>query len=263
MEPLPGARTFSAPGAAYDVFMGRYSRPLAAQFADFAGIAQGQHALDVGCGPGALTAELVGRLGAGNVAGCDPSPPFAAACRERNPGVDVRAGSAESLPFEDEGFDAVLAQLVLHFVSDPDRAAAEFIRVARPGAVLAACVWDLSGGMQLLRSFWDAALSVDPDAPDEGATMRFARQGEIVDWLVAAGLDGVREGVLTVSSGYRDFDELWTSMLAGVGPVGSYCAALPDAGRDDLRSAWFELLGAPSGAFELTAKAWAGRAVRP
>lgn len=263
MDPVPGARTFSAPSAAYDAFMGRYSQPLAVQFADFAGIAPGLRALDVGCGPGALTGELVRRLGADQVAGCDPSPPFAAACRERNPGVDVRAGSAESVPFDDGGFDAVLAQLVLHFVSDPDRAMAEFIRVARPGAVLAGCVWDLSGGMQLVRSFWDAALSVDPQAPDEGGTMRFGSQGEIVDWLAAAGLDEVSEGVLTVSSRYRDFDELWTSVLAGVGPIGSYCAGLPEPNRNAVKAGWFDLLGSPTGAFDLTAKAWAGRAVRP
>ena len=262
MQPVPGAETFAAPVAAYDAFMGRYSLPLSSEFADFAGVARGQRALDVGCGPGALTGELVRRLGAEHVAGCDPSPHFVVACRERNPGVDVRAGSAESLPFEEAGFDAVLTQLVLHFVSDPDRALAEFIRVSRPGAVVAACVWDLSGGMQFVRSFWDAALSVDPGAPDEGAQRRFGRRGEIIDWLASAGLDDVTEGILTVSSRYRDFDELWASVRGGVGPVGRYCAGLSEPKQEALRAAWFDGLGSPSGALELTARAWAGRAVR-
>lgn len=263
MDPVPGTATFAMPAAAYDGFMGRYSTKLAVPFADFAGIRPGVRALDVGCGPGALTAELARRLGAASVAGCDPSPHFLAACRERNPGVDLRAGSAEQVPFDAAGFDAVLAQLVLHFVGDPERAAAEFIRVARPGAVLAACVWDLGGDMQLLRSFWDAALSIDPDAPAEARGMRFGRQGEIAGWLADAGLAEVTEATLSVTSEYTDFDEVWATMLAGVGPAGSYCAALPPEPRQALRAAWFAGLGRPSGSLTLRASAWAARAVLP
>lgn len=262
MDPVAGTETFKVPSAAYDAFMGRYSRPLAVGFADFAGVASGMKALDVGCGPGALTAELVARLGVSAVAGCDPSPHFLKACRNRHPGVDLRPGSAERLPFDDAAFDVVMAQLVLHFVSDLERASADFIRVSRPGAVLAACVWDLSGDMQMLRTFWDAALSLDPAAPDEAFGLRMGRQGEIVGWLADAGLDDVTETTLTVSSTYRAFDELWSSMVAGVGPAGAYCAGLPQPRREALRQAWFEGLGSPSGSFELRASAWAGRAVR-
>lgn len=262
MDPVEGTATFAVPTAAYDNFMGRYSRPLAVQFADFAGVRPGVRALDVGCGPGALTGELVARLGASAVAGCDPSPQFLSACGERYPGVDLRSGSAEQLPFDDASFDVVMAQLVLLFVSDPDRAAAEFIRVSRPGAVLAACVWDLGGDMQFLRTFWDAALSLDPAAPDEARKLRMGRQGDIVEWLAAAGLAEVTETTLTVTSDYRDYDEVWTSMLAGVGPAGSYCAGLPEPQRAALRAAWFDGLGRPSGSITLRASAWAGRGVR-
>src|SRR6188474_2888650 len=131
-EPAPGARSFQTTGDAYDAFMGRYSRSLAAAFADSVGLAHtapaGTTALDVGCGPGALTGVLAARLGAGSVSACDPSDPFVADCALRNPGVDVRLGRAEAIPFDDGSFDLVLAQLVLHFVSDPFQAASEFRR---------------------------------------------------------------------------------------------------------------------------------------
>jgi ubiquinone/menaquinone biosynthesis C-methylase UbiE len=135
MDAVEGARSFLATGRAYDDFMGRYSRQLAAPFADAAGVTagQGQTALDVGCGPGALTAELVRRLGTAAVAATDPSPPFVAECAARHPGVDVRTGRAEALPFDSGAFDRVLAQLVLHFVGDAPQVAAEFRRVLRPG----------------------------------------------------------------------------------------------------------------------------------
>lgn len=262
MQDVPGAGTFRVSGDAYDAFMGRYSRRLAAEFATFAGVVHGLRALDVGCRPGALTGELVRRLGAANVAACDPSEPFVAACAARHPGVDVRRGPAEELPFGDGGFDLVAAQLVLHFVSDPARASAEFARVAAPGAVLAACVWDFDEGMELLRAFWDAALSLHPGAPDEARVLRFGRPGEIAGWLTAAGLAQVAETTLTVDTEYRDFDELWRSLLAGIGPAGNYCVGLPDAARADLRVALFERLGAPRGAFRLSAVARAGRGVR-
>ena len=140
MEPAPGARSFIASGDAYDSYMGRYSRRLAVEFADAAQVARGLEAVDVGCGPGALTGVLVERLGADAVCACDPSPPFAADCAARHPGVDVRAGRAEEIPFEDGRFDRAMAQLVLHFVSDPERAAIELRRVLRPNGIAAACV---------------------------------------------------------------------------------------------------------------------------
>src|SRR5437868_980480 len=137
---------FTVAAEAYDRFMGRYSVPLASTFADFAGVAEGQRVLDVGCGPGALTRELVRRVGAGAVAAVDPSEPFVEECARRNPGVDVRLAKAEQLPFSDGVFDAALAQLVLHFVSDPAAAANELRRVLRPGGRAAACVWDFADG---------------------------------------------------------------------------------------------------------------------
>jgi SAM-dependent methyltransferase len=253
---------FAATGDAYDRFMGRYSRALAAPFADFAGVSRGQRALDVGCGPGALTGELVSRLGADSVAACDPSATFVAACAERHPGVDARVGSAEDLSYPDAGFDVVAAQLVLHFVSDGRRAGEHMRRVTRPGGTVAVCVWEFGHGMQLLRSFWDAAVQLDPEAPDELRNLRYGREGENERWLTTAGLVEVVESTLSVSSAYRDFDELWTGFLAGIGPAGSYCVGLSSAGQAGLRAALFERLGRPDGTFSLDAVARVGRGVR-
>ena len=255
MTSAEGARSFQTSGEAYDSFMGRYSRPLATHFADAAGVVAGQSALDVGCGPGALTTVLADRLGAAAVAACDPSEPFVAACAARCAGVDVRHARAEAIPFEDARFDAALAQLVLHFVSDPTVAAAEMRRVVRAGGTVAACVWDFAAGMEMLRRFWDAALAVDPTAPDEARTMRFGREGEIADLFAAAGLDEIVETTLAVSSTYTGYDELWAGFLAGIGPAGSFCMALPDDRRAALRDELFRGLGSPAGAFTLAATA--------
>ncbi len=255
MENVDGARTFLTSGSEYDRFMGRYSAPLAHQFADAAGVTGGQRALDVGCGPGALTAVLVERLGIDSVAACDPSPPFLDDCRARLPGIDARQGRAEQIPFEDAAFDAALAQLVLHFVSDPPAAAAEMRRTVRPGGAVAACVWEFQGGMEMLSHFWDAATALDADAPAEGRTLRFGAAGEIVELFEAAGLADVEETLLTVESRYADFDELWSGFMAGIGPAGSFAVSLPHERRESLRRDLYQRVGAPTGAFSLSAVA--------
>jgi ubiquinone/menaquinone biosynthesis C-methylase UbiE len=246
-----GTRSFVSGGNAYDAFMGRYAVLLAPLLADVAGVTLGQRALDVGCGTGALTAELVLRLGADHVAGCDPAPAQLATCRERHPDVDLRAAPAEALPWADETFDVALAQLVMHFVSDAEGAAGQMRRVVVPGGRVAVCVWDFEGGMQMLRAFWDAAVTVDPYSPDELFRMRFGRAGELSSLLVDAGLLEVREEELAVEVRYADFEELWSSLLLGVGPAGAHLVALPEVKRERLRTAYLQRLGTPVGAFTL------------
>jgi SAM-dependent methyltransferase len=169
--------SFDVAADAYDRFMGRYSSLLSPQLADLAGIRAGQRVLDVGCGPGALTAELVRRLDPGAVSAVDPSEPFVAAARTRHPGVDVQRAPAESLPFPDRRFDATLAQLVVHFMTDPVAGLAEMARVTRR-RVVAACVWDHAGGQGPLSLFWDAARAFDPGVTDE-SDLAGARAGHL------------------------------------------------------------------------------------
>jgi len=159
---MPGAETFRASADAYDRLVGRYGTQLASALIDFAGLQPGMRALDVGCGPGALTAALAGRLGTASVGATDPSEPFVEACRARLPGIDVVVGAAEALPLGDGTFDATLSQLVVNFMSDAEAGVREMGRVTRPGGVVASCVWDYAGEMTLLRAFWDAAREVDP-----------------------------------------------------------------------------------------------------
>ena len=263
MEPAEGARSFLTTGDAYDAFMGRYSRELSGRFVDATGVVAGNRALDVGCGPGALTGALVDRVGAGGVSAVDPSPPFVATCELRHPGVRVRLGRAEDLPFGDAEFDVALAQLVLHFVTDPELAARELRRVVRPGGIVAACMWDFADGMEMLRHFWDAALSVDPTAPDELRALRFGRQGEIAGLFEAAGLDDIEETMLTVHSTYADFEELWSGFLAGIGPAGTFCVSLSDEQRAAVRAELFARVGSPDGSFGLAAMARSARARVP
>lgn len=255
MNSSEGARTFQASGAAYDSFMGRYSRRLAPLFADAAAVTPGQRALDVGCGPGALTGELVARLGPASVIAIDPSEPFVADCAARHPGVVVRRGTAESTGVDDAGVDVALAQLVLHFVAQPEAAARELVRVVRPGGIVAACVWDFEDGMAMLRLFWDAALAVDPAAPDEARTLRFGRPGEIVELFEQAGLTDVEESTLVVAESYTGFDDLWSGFEQGIGPAGAWLVSQPDDVRQRVRQELVARVGAPDGPFSLQAVA--------
>lgn len=263
MAEVEGARQFQADGGAYDRFMGRYSRSLAPLFADWAGVEAGHDLVDVGCGPGALTETLVARIAGGSVIAVDPSPSFVEASAARCPDADVLLGRAEALPVADGVVDRVLSQLVLHFVTDADEVAREFARVLRPGGVAAACVWDFAQGMEMLRLFWDAALAVRPDAPDEATTLRFGGEGEIADLFTKAGMAEVEEHELTVESRYEDFDELWGGFLAGIGPAGAFCVSLDDDEQQAVRQELFDRLDRPAGPFTLQAVARAARGRRP
>jgi ubiquinone/menaquinone biosynthesis C-methylase UbiE len=251
---------FDVAGEAYDRFMGRYSRLLAPPFADFAGVASGQSALDVGCGPGALTTELVRRLGAENVKAVDPSAQFVAALGERLPEVDVREVPAEQLPWGDDFFDAALAQLVVSFMRDAPAAILEMRRVTRPGGVVAACMWDAAGGMEMLKLFWDAAREVTGSSPDaDESRMRYRSEQELRDLWQEVGLTDVETDSLEVVAGYESFDDFWDALQFRVGPIGEYFAKLGDDSRARLHEILRERLGNPDGAFELTGRAWAVR----
>ena len=251
---------FDVAAEAYDRFMGRYSSLLSPQMADFAGVAAGQRALDVGSGPGALTAELVPRLGAESVTAVDPSEPFVEAVRARNPGVTVLAAGAEALPFDDDSFDVAIAQLVVHFMADPVAGLAEMHRVTRPGGVVAACVWDLAGGRAPLSAFWNVARELDPDVADE-SKMAGAREGHLVELFEAAGLRDVKAAALPVSHEHAGFDDWWQPYELGVGPAGAYVARLDDDHRAALRERARAVM--PRGPFTVTAWAWAARGVSP
>ena len=250
--------SFAVPADAYDRFMGRYSRLLSPQLADLAGVRGGQRVLDVGCGPGALTAELVERVGASAVSAVDPSESFVEAAKERHPEVDVQRAQAERLPFADAAFDAALAQLVVQFMSDPEVGVSEMRRVTQPGGVVAASVWDHGGGRGPLSPFWTAARELDRGHGGE-AHGTGARDGELARLFASAGLSDVEQAALSVRVEHPTFEEWWEPFELGVGPAGAYVAGLGPERRQELRERCRAAL--PDAPFAVEARAWAARGV--
>lgn len=252
---------FASPAEHYDRFMGRYVPTLAVELVRAAGVAPGMSVVDVGCGPGGLTRELAASVGAENVAAIDPAPQFVAACRSRNPGADVREGVAEQLPWPDGRFDAALSSLVIGFMSDPDRGIREMARVCRPGGTVTVCMWDIAtGGMTMLRTFWEAVRSVDPTVAGERG-MAGTAEGDIAERFRAAGLADVVDGSLSAHAEYSGFEDFWEPFGLAVGPAGAYLASLTEQQRSQVRDACRDLV--PSGAFTLDARAWYAHGVIP
>lgn len=250
--------SFEVAAAAYEAFMGRWSRLLSGAFADLAGVAAGMRVVDVGCGTGALTEELLRRVDRDAVAAVDPSTSFVAAMRSRFAGIDVRQGSAERLPFDDGTFDAALAQLVVHFMADPVAGLAEMRRVTRRDGVVAACVWDYAGDRGPLAVFWDAARAIQPSVRDESG-LPGTREGHLVELLTAAGLREVTPAVLYATIEHPTFDEWWEPFTKGAGPAGAFVAGLDPDQQDRLRRECEHRLSA--GPIVVTAAAWAVRGV--
>ncbi len=248
--------TFDVDAAAYDAFMGRYSVLLSPLLADLAGVEAGQRALDVGCGTGMLTGELVDRLGVSSVSAADPSAPFVSAMHGRYPEVDVQQAPAELLPYPDDSFDVALAQLVVLFMSDPLAGLAEMVRVTLPDGVVAACVWDHAGGQGPLSLFWKAARDLDPNVEDESA-LAGTGEGNLTALFTAAGLRNVEEGTLSVGVEHPSFEEWWEPYTLGVGPAGAHVAGLSQEGQAELREHCRRALPEPP--FVLPAVAWAAR----
>jgi SAM-dependent methyltransferase len=248
--------SFAVTADAYDRFMGRYSARLSGALADYAGVRSGQRVLDVGCGPGALAAELVERVGAANVFAVDPSAPFVAAVQDRLPGVDVRLAAAEQLPFPDHTFNAALAQLVVHFMTDPVAGLREMARAVRRDGVVAACVWDHGGDRGPLNVFWKAARQLDPGVKDE-SRLAGAREGHLAELFVKAGLRAVEATVLVSTVAHATFEDWWGPFTLGVGPAGAYVVGLDADRRAELRERCRALLPKPP--FELAAGAWTAR----
>ncbi len=243
-------------GDSYLRFMGRFSIPLAPLFADWSELPATGIVLDVGCGPGVLTEELVRRYGAAHVLAVDPSPAFVATARDRVPDVDIQQGVAEQLPYPDDSVDAAVAQLVVHFMADPVVGLSEMGRVTRPGGVVSACVWDHAGGSGPLTVFWSAVRSLGDPVEDESQRAG-VREGHLAELFGQAGLSGVRSDRIGVTLGFASFEDWWEPFTMGVGPAGDHVASLDDTAREQLMTECRSRL--PDPPFELTASAWTAR----
>jgi ubiquinone/menaquinone biosynthesis C-methylase UbiE len=251
--------SFAGNDQAYDRFMGRYSGPLAPLFADFAEVLAPMRVLDVGCGPGALTGELVRRLGDVNVTAVDPTEQFVAATRERFPSVQVAQAGAEELPFADDTFDASLAQLVVAFMKDAPAGAREMARVTKEGGVVAMCMWPLGDGMEFLDLLHRAQDAVAPDHPSAAAVRLYRSEPELIELFAGVGFEEIKTGTLAVSVEYANFNEFWDSVASGSGPIGEFLASTDaetiERFRDELRA----LIRVRGERFTLTGRAHAIR----
>jgi SAM-dependent methyltransferase len=270
MDPRPTdvARDRWHDGDAYEAYIGRWSRPVAARFVDLLGVAPRARWLDIGCGSGALTGTVVDRADPAAVTGVDPSDAFVGAARARVPDPRARfaVGDAASLPLADASVDVVVSGLVLNFIRDPAGALREMRRVSVPGGIVAAYVWDYAGRMELIRAFWDAAVALDPAAHplDEAVRFPICAPDPLAGGFEAAGLTGVETDAIEVPTVFGDFDDYWEPFLRGTGPAPGYVASLHDGARIALRERIRSDLPAESdGSIRLVARAWAVRGRAP
>lgn len=255
---------------AYERQMGRWSRRLAEPFLDFVGPADGERVLDVGSGTGNLAFAIAKRNNVKAVCGIDSTAPFVASATAKNsdPRIEFRVGDAGALPFPDGAFDKVLSLLVLHFVGDPALAIKEMRRVARPGATVAAAVWDARGGFVSQRILLDTAAVLDPKADEARArhlTRPMTRPGELEAAWRAAGFRDIRPSTVMTRMEYASFDDYWTPFLGGQGGSAGYVATLDEAQlgrlRDSVRRAYLD--GEADGPRSYTAVAWAVKGTVP
>jgi SAM-dependent methyltransferase len=257
-----------ASGDAYEPYVGRWSREVARQFLAWLGLPPGGRWLDVGCGTGALSETIMGVTLPSEVVGIDPSADYVAYARSRirDPRAHFDVGDACALPFAAAAFDGVVSGLVLNFVPDPAAAVAEMARVSRHGGAVAAYVWDYSGGMELMRRFWDAAVALDPAARvlDEGRRFSaICRPESLAGLFRDAGLRRVETRAVDVPTLFRNFDDYWTPFLGGQGPAPGYAVSLSEDRRAALRERIrADLPIAADGSIPLVARAWAVRGER-
>lgn len=255
-----------AQGAGYEHYVGRWSRLVAAGFLRWIAIPPGKTWLDVGCGTGALSQQILDSCAPAKVLGVDSSDGFIAHAKAHviDSRAEFRTGDARALPADDAVFDAVVSGLVLNFVPDQFKAASEMRRVARRGATAAVYVWDYAGEMQLMRKFWDAAIALNPKARDldEGLRFPICRPEALRDLFTAAGLRDVETRAIDVPTVFEGFDDYWSPFLAGQGPAPGYCMSLAEADRHALRERLkASLPSGGDGQIRLTARAWAVRGI--
>jgi SAM-dependent methyltransferase len=224
-------------GEAYERMMGRWSRLVAEAFLDWLNAPKNLSWLDVGCGNGAFTEELIAHCAPSAVTAIDPSDDQLAYARRR-PRVgmaDFRVGDAQNLPFTDGNFDIAAMALVISFLPDPGRAAAEMARVVRPGGWVATYMWDTLGGGAPVDPLYLAMESMGLTSvrpPNPAASRRDAMQGL---WK-AAGLELVETRVIRIETAYTDFDDFWISNTLPIGPQGKIIASMSTRERNELRT---------------------------
>ena len=253
-----------ADGAAYEHYVGRWSRPVGHLFLDWLAQPSGLCWADVGCGTGALTGIILQEAGPKRVIGVEPSEGFLGVARSsiKDSRADLRSGDAQSLPIEQHTVDVAVSGLVLNFVPDKQRALDEMCRIVKPGGVIAVYVWDYAGEMQLMRYFWDAVADLFPEGAvqHEGTQFPICKPEPLADLFRSAALHEIETCALDAPTVFADFDDYWSPFLRGQGPAGVYCVSLSAQDRERLRARLENALPVNvDGTISLIARAWAVR----
>lgn len=255
-------------GEPYERYVGRWSRKVAAPFLAWLAVGAGARWGDVGCGTGALIETIVRQHDLASVTGLDRSAGYVAHARAhlQEPRVRLAIGDAMALPWKHDAFDATVSGLVLNFLPDAGMAVREMARVTKPGGTVAAYVWDYSGGMEMMRYFWDVALALRTDTAslDQGERFPLCRPEPLRALMTRAGLEGVEVCAIDIETPFGSFDEYWEPFLGGQGAAPSYVAALEGSARQQLREALRHRLPLPTdGSIRLQARAWAVKGAAP
>ncbi len=253
-------------GSGYESYVGRWSQRVAREFLQWLGVPPGSAWLDFGCGTGALSQVILATGSPRLVVGCDRSPGYAAFAREhiRDERAEFVVAELPQLPQVADGFDAVVAGLVLNFLPAPGAGVAAMAARARKGGTIAGYVWDYAEGMELMRIFWDAAVALDEGARelDEGVRFPLCQADALRDLFQRAGLRNVLVQPVVVPTVFQDFDDYWTPFLSGQGPAPGYVVSLSAERRAQLRERVQQRLPTSAdGTISLTARAWAVKGI--
>ena len=240
---------------------------MARGFLQWLSPAPASHWLEVGCGTGALTSSICSVCQPESIVACDPSAAFVEHARTNLPDsrTSYVVASADALPSRSGGFDVIVSGLVLNFIAQPEVALAAMRERARPGGIVAAYVWDYTGGVEFLRYFWEQAVASDPSAGALDESRRFGawQPSSLMSRFRAAGLVAVERTTLSIATDFASFDEYWRPFLGGTGPAPSYVASLAQAQRDSLAERLRSRLpSADDGSIRLHARALGVRGLR-
>ena len=234
-------------GEAYERLMGRWSRLVGETFLDWLDVPNGLRWLDVGCGNGAFTEELIAQCGPDTVTAIDPSDDQLAYARTQLGAktANFQVGDAQKLPFPDGSFDVAIMALVISFVPDPDKAAAEMARVVRPGGWVATYMWDIPGGGAPTDPVYVALESMGMTSV-RPANPVVSRREALQDLWEKAGLKSIDTRVIRIPVVYSDFDDFWDSNTVLIGPQGKLIAGMSTSEREQLRTGLRDRLPAAS-----------------
>lgn len=252
----------------YEKYMGRWSRQIATEFLSLLEMPNGLSWLEIGCGTGALSAEILKRSAPQDLTCIDPSENFLNETRSNlnSDLVNFKVASAEALPMLEESMDCVVSALVFNFITDKATALAEMKRVLKPAGTLAFYVWDYpGGGVEFMRAFWTAAVTCDPSAAQFTEDKRFpfcTKQG-LEKMVAEAGYSEINTRTIEVSSVFQNFEDLWTPFTLGAGPAPGYCSSLSLDRQEKLKTTLQNQLSIRSdGSIPLNLRAWAVTATK-